>query len=324
MTTKSGAQLVSVITVTYNSAGFVGDALRSSEKAAAAAGVNLEMIVVDNASSDESTQLVRDGFPRARVIANDKNLGFATATNQGLKVAEGDAWLLLNPDASVEEEALVHLLGFLRRHPGAGAVAPVVDTPWSGGPECAGMSPGIRSMVGHYLMVNRLLWKDRGGPWRGVMLQPRRWLGPRRADWLGAAVMLIKPEAMASVGGFDESYFLYSEDVDLGERLTAAGWELWIVPAAVATHLVAGGKVSTSVGWVEAAHDHYARRASWPLLVAYDWVLAGGLSVRAVAWRLLDRSEAGSGRAQMVAASARQAWIIAFRTLIRPARCQGS
>lgn len=312
--------LVSVIQVTYNSAAFAVSSLESAVEAAQWAGVEHELIVVDNASADGTSGLVRRRWPHATVVANRENVGFARANNQAFERATGDLLLLLNPDALLAPAALATLVAFLGDHPAAGAVAPALDAPWPGGPEGAGMAPGVRSTIGHYLFVNRLLPGDAGGPWRGVMLQQRRHLGPRRADWLSGAVLLARAEAVRAAGGFDPSYFLYSEDVDFGARLRGAGWELWTVPAARALHVKAGSQGRVSTRWVDAAHDHYARGAGAAAVLVHDLVMAAGMSARALPLALGDRTAEGRIRARTVSSSARRAWYLTGRTAARLAR----
>jgi GT2 family glycosyltransferase len=90
---------------------------------------DLEVIVVDNASSDGSAEMVRREFPQVRLIANDRNLGYAAANNQAAKVAQGRYLLLLNPDAEVTDDAIAKLIAFAETHPEAGAVTPKLVYP---------------------------------------------------------------------------------------------------------------------------------------------------------------------------------------------------
>ena len=314
----SGPRLrrLSVITVTYNSESLVSGALRSAQVAASAIPLETELIVIDNASTDASREVVARDFPTARLVANDENVGFSRANNQAFAMAGGDYWLLLNPDASLDPDGLRPLVEFLDAKPHVAAVAPSIRSGWGGGPEFAGMSPSLASMLGHYFFLNRLLWRDRGGPWRGTMLHRRPQLGPRPVDWLGGAVLLLRPEAIRSVGGFDPRLFLYGEDVDLGERLGRAGWELWIVPEARASHLIAGSQDRVSTRWVGASHAHYSQRADPRLVLLHDLILALALSPRAVVSTLRHRSPEGRIHAAMLRASAREAWRCSRRTLL--------
>lgn len=301
---------VTVITVTYQSAGLIEPALRSATEAAEAAGLRLETIVVDNASSDGSADVVAARVPDARVIRNAENRGFGAANNQAFAAARGEAWLLLNPDARLARGALAALVAVLRARPAAGAVAPSIGGAWPGA-ESAGMRPSIRSVLGHFLFVNRLLPADRGGPWRGFQLQRRPGLGPRLVEWASAACLLIRPSAIRAVGGFDESIFLYGEDVELCKRLVAAGWDIWLEPGALASHAIAGSQGGVSSRWVDALHDLYARGAGRARLAFFDLVVGVGLGLRAAAAR-------GPSRAihrRRMAAGAARALTLAFRAM---------
>lgn len=272
---------LSVIIVTFNSAGLVEGAIRSATDAARVADAELELIVVDNASADGTAEAIAAAHPEVNLIRNADNEGFGRANNRAFREATGDYWLLLNPDASLDPDALVHLLAFLDARPRVAAVAPTVEDARGGGAESGGMAPGARSLASHFLMLNRLLAGDRGGPWRGFQLARRSSAAPRPADWLGAMALLVRPSAIREVGGFDERFFLYGEDVDLGERLTRAGWELWLLPAARARHLIAGSQGGVSTRWVQALHDAYAHHSGRGRTVGLDVILAAGLSFRA-------------------------------------------
>lgn len=318
MSETAPPSLLSVITVTYNSANFVAPCLRSAMAAAAAAGLALELIVIDNASADNTVQIVRDQIPQCRVVENAENVGFAKANNQAFRLATGDVWLLLNPDAILQADTLVPLLDFLATRPRVAAVAPTLVGSRTTGPESGGMTPGIRSMAGHFLLLNRLLPGDRGGPWRGVSLQRRPRVGPRRVDWLAGAVMLLRPDAIREVEGFDPAFFLFGEDIELGERLCRANWELWIVPAGRANHLIGGsseGMMQTR--WVEASHEFYAARATAMGAVAVDLLLILGLGVRAILWKVAGRSEGHRTHAALLMASTRRAWELTVEDISR-------
>lgn len=306
---------LSVITVTYNSEGLVSSALRSAAAAAREHGMTLELIVVDNASADDTRGVLAREFPTATVIANNENVGFGRANNQAFELATGELWLLLNPDAMLAPDCLGPLVRLLQQRPSAGAVAPSIRTDGGRGPEFAGMSPGIRSSVGHFFLANRLLWKDGGGSWRGVQLQRRPHLGPRPVDWLSAGVLLLRPDAVSMVAGFDPRFFLYGEDIDFGERLSRAGWELWIVPEATATHRTASSQGGVSTRWVKASRDLYRERARPPQVVVFDLIVALGLSLRALASGVRGGSAEQRLHARTMRGSAAQAWRLAAADL---------
>lgn len=314
--TEPRVQTVSVITVTFNSAHLVLRALESAERAAQEANVGLELIVVDNASSDRSADVVAERYPEAIIIRNPRNLGFGVANNQAFERASGDVWMLLNPDAILDTAALWRLTDFLRKHPSAAAVGPSVYTPGTGGAESCGMSLGLASAMGHYLFLNRLLWGDMGGPWRGFQLRRRPHLGPRRVDWISGAAAALRPAPVRAVGGFDPTLFLYCEDVDLGERLRLAGWELWLVPGARATHLIAGSQGQVSTRWLDAIYDLYARRAGRLRLAGLQLILALGLSVRALVFSARRSSAAQLLQGRRMRASAARSVVLLARAIV--------
>ncbi len=158
-------------------------------------------MLVDNKPGDGTADAALEVAPEARVIRNDENVGFGRACNQGFAIATADWWLLLNPDATLDERALAHLVAFAEAHPGAGAVAPIITGAGLDRAESAGMQPGLRSAIGHFWLLNRLLPGDRGGPWRGLQLHRRLDLGPRKVEWASGGALLLRPAAVRAVGG---------------------------------------------------------------------------------------------------------------------------
>jgi GT2 family glycosyltransferase len=278
---KAAFPLLSTITVTYNSAPFIGQALESVRVAAQRAGLEVQSIVIDNASSDDSADLVASQFPMAHLVRNLENVGFGAANNQAFGLAIGDIWLLVNPDSVLEPDCIGRLALFLAAHPRAAMVGPRIMGRLGSGPESAGMSPGVRSMAGHFLLLNRLLPGRGGGAWQGWQLASRPQLGARRVDWVGGTVAALRPDAIRAVGGFDSAFFLYFEDVDLGERLRRAGWQLWLEPDAVATHQISHGRISTA--WLDAMHSYIGRSGSRARLILVTLIVAVGLTARAAA-----------------------------------------
>ncbi|MEX2080369.1 MAG: glycosyltransferase family 2 protein [Dehalococcoidia bacterium] len=302
---------VSVITVTYDSGPYVCGALESAQHAAALAQLSVELIAVDNASTDESVALVRTSFPAATVICNAENVGFGVANNQGLHLARGEYVLLINPDARLDASALGSLYRFLVENPLAGAASPAVRGPRARAAESAGMLPELRAAIGHFLFVNRLISRNGHSPWQGLMIRGVYGTAPRRVGWAGGAVLLLRTAAFRQVGGFDPRIFLYGEDIDLCARLGRAGWHVWLVPVATARHDVAGSQGGVSARWIDGLHDFYAGRTKRPNLVLFDLIMALGLGIRGVA-AAVAREE--RQRRRMFAAS-RRAVRLAGRTL---------
>jgi N-acetylglucosaminyl-diphospho-decaprenol L-rhamnosyltransferase len=274
-------QVLSLIMVTYRSRYLVSEAILSAMRGAEAAGLDVEIVVVDNGSDDGSADHVQRRFPEAIVVRNAENIGFARACNQAFERSSGDWWLLLNPDARIASAAVARLVAFAREHPSAGAVGPTLTGAGTNRAESAGMQPGIRSALGHFLLLNRLLPGDRGGAWRGFQLHRKPGLGPRKVDWASAGVLLVRPAALRSVGGLQPSFFLYAEDVDLGGRLADAGWQTWVLPEAHAHHMVAASSGGVTDLWYVALSDYHARRASRSSALAFNVIAAVGLALRA-------------------------------------------
>ena len=225
--------------------------------------------------------------------------------------AAGDAWLLLNPDARLAPDALEPLLRVLEAAPDAAMAAPGIDGP--GSAESAGMLPGIRSGLGHFLFLNRIPLLGGRGAWRGFQL-PRQAGGPVTVEWASAAAVLVRPSAVREIGGFDPRYFLYGEDTDLGARLGAAGHRAWLVPHARASHAIAASSPTVSTRWLDGLDDWLrASGAGRPRRAAFQLIAMAGLAIRAVAGRSRDR-DARHVRRQAV--GARRAGSLAVRILV--------
>jgi len=283
---------VSLITVIYGEAELIGGCVASVQAAARYAGCELEVVLIDNKPGDGTAEAARKVAPDATVIENAENIGFARACNRGFEVATGEWWLLLNPDATLDERALARMLEFARGQGKAAAVAPNLAMPGRGKTVAGGMLPGVRSALGHFWLWNRLLLGDRGGPWRGFNLHRRDGLGPRRGEWFTGGALLLRPKAVQSIGGFDPSFFLYADDVDLGARLTGNGWELWWLPDAHGAHSVAATSGGVTDRWYVALHDYHARSTGRVALAVFDLVVGTGLVVRAIAARNPEHRQA--------------------------------
>jgi GT2 family glycosyltransferase len=227
---------LSIIIVNWNTRELLAECLASVSgsrlqvEGPAAQSLTTATFIVDNASTDGSATMVRERFPWVRLIENPENVGFARANNQGLAQAQGRYVLLLNPDTEVHPGALEVLVAFMDAHPRAGACgARLLNADGSLQPACHSMLTPDREFW-RLLFLERL-WPRatyRMGHWDSVT--------PRRVEVIKGACLLLRREALDQVGTLDESYFMYTEEVDLCYRLAAAGWELWYVPAAVVTH----------------------------------------------------------------------------------------
>jgi GT2 family glycosyltransferase len=224
--------MISAVIVNHNGEAYLERCLRSLD------GAGAEILLVDNNSHDGSLALARDRFPEVVVLAQQKNLGFAAANNLAASQATGDALLLLNTDAWLEPGALEMLTAHLYDRPEAGLVAPRLRYP--DGRRQFVWSPA-RGVFGEALQKFRNRFE--AGAWAHGSIA-RQFVRLAGRPWFTAACVLIRADAWRSVGGFDERFFMYFEDVDLCVRLEKAGWRLAEEPRAVACHVggVATGK----------------------------------------------------------------------------------
>jgi N-acetylglucosaminyl-diphospho-decaprenol L-rhamnosyltransferase len=188
---------------------------------------DLEVIVVDNASSDGSAAMIRDAFPQVTLLVNEHNAGFAAANNRGIRQSSGTYVLLLNSDTEVGAGALETLLQFMEANPQAGgAGARLLNPDGSLQHSCSPMPTLLREGMHLFHLDYRQ---------RRAM---RAWdvATPRPVDVLLGACLLVRREAIEQVGLMDEYYFMYSEEVDYCRRLQEAGWILYWVPQAKVVH----------------------------------------------------------------------------------------
>ena len=225
------------------------------QRLAAQPGSYGEIVVIDNASTDGSAQMVRADFPSCRLLALPDNVGFGAANNRGAETAAGDRLLLLNSDAWLDDGALPRLNAALDAEARLALAAPELRYP-DGRPQFA-WAPAT-GVLGEAVQMLRNRFESR--PWAHRL--PPSWLRPMLGPgWFSGACVLVRRAAFEAVGGVDEAFFLYFEDVDFSLRLRDAGWRLASVPGAVAYH-VKGGSRPSGRGEYEyrRAQLHYYRK----------------------------------------------------------------
>ncbi len=224
---------VTVIVVNWNTRDLLARCLRSLYDAAE--GLTLEVIVVDNASQDGSVEMVRERFPQVRLVENDENVGFARANNQAMPFATGRYLLLFNSDAVATPGAIRALVSLADSEPRAGVVGAQLLNP--DGTFQASYTP-FPTLWQEFLILTGLGRAMLGDhyPSRG----PEEERGAQIVDRVEGACMLVRREAYEQVGGLDERYFMYAEEVDWCYAMNKAGWQVWYQPAAKVIHFGGG------------------------------------------------------------------------------------
>ena len=212
---------LSIIIVSFNSAAWLTPCLDS---VFAHAGVcELDVVVVDNGSTDGSVELVEREFPRARVLRNE-NRGFAHANNRGFEITEAPYTLFLNPDTEIRTGTFSDLVDALRARPSVGLLGCRQLT--SDGT----LYPTIRRFPTAVRQLCEALGSERlplRPSWTGQReLDPAAYDRETRCDWVSGSFMLARREAVVQAGLMDERYFLYCEETDLCAAIVAAGWQI--------------------------------------------------------------------------------------------------
>lgn len=198
-----------------------------------AAGV-LSVVVADNASTDGSEQALREKHPKAVFLQTGANLGYGGAANRGAKAAGAEFLLICNPDTLFDAKAPARLVEALLDAPEAGAAGPRVDTPSGDVYPSARTFPSVTDSIGHGFLG--LIWRN--NPWsRRYLMSDRSLDRVQKVNWISGSCMMLRRAAFDEIGGFDESFFMYAEDVDLCRRLSEAGWATLYVPGARVVHV---------------------------------------------------------------------------------------
>lgn len=223
-----------VILVSWNTRNHLRRCLLSLRAAAAVLSPDrLDVIVIDNASVDGSAAMVGAEFPEARLVANPTNLNYASASNQALELTQGEIVLLLNPDTEVSSAAVGQLLSLLKERPRAAAVAPALVHPDGRVQRSVRGFPTPLALLGELTGLARLVPRSPlGAYWPRDLPEDQ----PAPVEQPMASCLLCRMAALKELGGFDERFPLFFNDVDLCYRLKQASWEIWYEPRARVLH----------------------------------------------------------------------------------------
>ncbi len=237
---------------------------------------NVEIIVVDNASSDGSAGMVHAEYPQVRLIANDDNRGFTAANNQGLALSRGRYLLLLNPDTEIVGDALATMVRYADQHPQVGALGPQLRYPDGSRQSSRRRFPTFATALVESTVVQE--WWPDNDILRRYYVADTADDAIQPVDWLVGACLLVRRQAWEQVGPLDEGFFMYSEELDWCRRIKDAGWEVVYLPTATVVHHE--GKSSAQV--VPARHIYFQSSK-----VRYFRKHHGALQAEALRWFLL-------------------------------------
>ncbi len=225
---------LSIIILNYNTKDLLESCLLSVKKARVG-GVKLQTIVVDNASTDESVNMVKKKFPWAELVVSKKNLGYSGGNNLGLKKAKGDYVLFLNSDVEIKSNSLVEMVDFVNTDKRIGVVTPKVEL-FSGGmdPDCHRGFPTPWASITYFLGLEFLFPTSKvfGRYHMGYLDLDKA----HEMDAGFGTFMFVRKAVLNQVGSWDEKYFFYGEDLDFFYRIKEAGWKVMFYPKVLALH----------------------------------------------------------------------------------------
>jgi O-antigen biosynthesis protein len=285
---------LSVIIVNYNVRAYLEQCLRTVFTALE--GIQGEVFVVDNLSTDGSVEMVREKFPGVRLMANRENVGFSRANNQAIRISQGQYVLLLNPDTVVGEDVFHKVIAFMDGKPSVGGLGvKMIDGTGRFLPESKRGLPTPRVAFFKIIGLTRLFPRSRIFGRYHLGHLPENDTAP--IEILSGACMFLRKKTLDEVGLLDENFFMYGEDIDLSYRITLAGYENWYFPDARIIHYKGESTKKSSVNYVFVfynamaifARKHFAQRGGgiFPVLINASIYLS---AAAAIAVRFLDRA----------------------------------
>jgi GT2 family glycosyltransferase len=212
-------------------------------------GIETEVVVVDNNSVDGSNQMLQEKFPHVHLIANRNNVGFSAANNQGIKIAKGKYILILNPDTIVQEDTFRKCMGFMEEHPNAGAMGvKMIDGKGNFLPESKRSLPTPTVSFFKIFGLSVLFPKSKVfGRYHLGYLNNNE---VHSIEILPGAFMFVRRDVLEQTGYFDETFFMYGEDIDLSYRITRAGYENYYFPETTIIHYKGESTKKGSINYV--------------------------------------------------------------------------
>lgn len=236
---------VSIIIINYNTREYLKQYLDSLRNVKSN-NILIDILVVDNGSSDNSVRMVKDNYPEVGLICNDKNAGYSKAANQGIKSSDGEYIIVSNTDIIIIDNALEKMTMYIKDHNDVGIVAPkVYDDVQRKSVQCSCRTfPSIQTaLFNRYSLLTRLFPNNR---WSNRYLM-RDWdhKESREVDWVSGCFFITRRDAISNAGFFDEDFFMYNEDVDLCFRIKRAGWKVLYFPYAEIVHKIGVSRLNS-------------------------------------------------------------------------------
>ena len=222
---------LTVIIVSFNTAHLLRSCLQSVYEQTPT--LSFEILISDNASTDESITMLEADFPEVKVTVNETNVGFAQANNRLIPHAKGRNLVLLNPDTVIRDQALERMVRYLDLHHEVGAIAPRLVLPngdYQGGD--AGFDPSPKSLFVFAFMLHSFF-----PGLRGLWLTKQDYqVHELQVDWLSGACLMIRNEVVKTVGTLSDAYFMYAEDIEWCYRIRQAGWKILLLNSVQIVH----------------------------------------------------------------------------------------
>jgi len=232
---------LSIIIVSWNVAKDLSNCLKSIGEYPPSG--EFEIIVVDNASTDGTVEAVEKNFPEVVIVNNRKNMGFAAANNQGIKLARGQHILLLNPDTIIHPNSIDQLISFMEDNSDVGACGPKLLNEDGTVQRSVRRFPSFRAAFYRHTIFKLLgIFKKQYRKW---LMKDFSYDCQAEVCQLMGAALLTRKSVLEEVGGMDERFFMYYEEVDLCYRIKKAGWRIVFTPESEVTHL--GGRSAEQV-----------------------------------------------------------------------------
>ncbi len=278
---------LSIIIVNWNTKNLLYGCLKSIfEKIS---GLSYEVIVVDNASSDGSVEMIHQRFPQVRLIENRHNFGFAKANNQAIQLIRNSKYVLfLNSDVVIKKNAVQKLIIFLEKYSEAGIVGPALRLPdgklQKGG--VGGYFPSLLTAFNYFFFLSIFFPKI----FKGIYIQQDAFKKSEKEvdlDWIAGTCLMTRFEIINSVGGLDESIFMYTEDMEWSERVKKAGWRNFYLSSAEVIHYLWGSQKKVSGKGINALIQYISRKHGICASIAFRFIAFAGLGMRFLFYVLL-------------------------------------